>query len=135
MSGWIDIRFRKPTEADADKSGNVCWLFDDNSYGSCTWDCDWKKLSPVAWMPVPEFVPLPDPTYRPFANAAEFLPHSHRPLRSTKSGGNHHIRVDIFNDEYWALSGEYNNTHSYAVMLEQYVFGDDGTPCGVKVGE
>jgi hypothetical protein len=183
MSGWIDIRVRKPTATDANQNNYVQWLLANKNVCFLPWDWDFYCEPPIAWMPIPEFKPLPDPpegfryvqeqepfdkrarfwsdllkkweittntaydprltyiapidppapTYRPFADAAEFLPHSHRPLRSTKSGRNHHIRVDIFNDDYWSLSGEYSNEHSYAVMLDEYVFGDDGKPCGVKV--
>jgi hypothetical protein len=75
----------------------------------------------------------PEPTYRPFANAAEFLPHSCRPLRYINNKKNHYIRVDIFNDESWSLSGNYNQPNSYATMLDEYVFGDDGSPCGIKI--
>jgi len=58
MSGWIDIRVRKPTEADADKDGDVIQRHVDGSTGVFGWD---SLGGVVAWMPIPEFVPLPDP--------------------------------------------------------------------------
>ena len=61
MSGWIDIRVRKPTAADADKEwqkGKVLQLLDDNSVGLYAWG---DRYRAVAWMPIPEFKPLPDP--------------------------------------------------------------------------
>ena len=76
---WRDIRFEKPTEADADKYGKILQLLDHG--GVCTWP--WNGLSTVvAWMPtseLPEFEPVPDtpkPKYRPFANATEFAPYA-----------------------------------------------------------
>jgi hypothetical protein len=61
MSGWIDIKLRKPTAADADKEwqdGEVIQRLDDGSTGIFAWD---SLAAVVAWMPIPEFTPLPDP--------------------------------------------------------------------------
>lgn len=83
-----------------------------------------------------EFEPCdpPAPKYRPFANAAEFLPHANRILKYTKNERNHHIRVDAFNDKDWFMSGS-EQDQDYQYMLDYYVFADDGSPCGVLVTE
>jgi hypothetical protein len=70
---WRDIRFEKPTEADADKRGYILMLHDDNSFG--VFSLQNLKYC-IAWMPtneLPAFDPIPDPPdpqYRPY-NAAE----------------------------------------------------------------
>ena len=63
MSGWIDIRVRKPTAADANHIGLVLWLWGDNSCLAypCGHDFSDFRHQPVAWMPIPRFTPLPDP--------------------------------------------------------------------------
>jgi hypothetical protein len=58
---WRDIRFEKPTKADADKDGMVLQLLSTGNV--CRWY--WTPLgSCVAWMPLselPAFDPIPDP--------------------------------------------------------------------------
>ena len=71
--------------------------------------------------------PLPEPKYRPFANAEEFAPHREKWLR-TKNGG-----------ELWRVYS-YNNagiiTPSSSFIDYEKMFGtydfEDGSPCGVE---
>jgi hypothetical protein len=58
MSGWIDIRVRKPTAADGDKRGRILQRLKDDALCVCHWN---DLLSVAAWMPIPELTPLPDP--------------------------------------------------------------------------
>jgi hypothetical protein len=58
MSGWIDIRVRKPTAADGDKRGRILQRLKDDALCVCPWN---DLLSVAAWMPIPELTPLPDP--------------------------------------------------------------------------
>jgi hypothetical protein len=58
---WRDIRFEKPTKADADEFGMVLGLYSDGSKRTCYMGCT-KTL--VAWAPIselPAFDPIPDP--------------------------------------------------------------------------
>lgn len=55
---WIDIRLRKPTEADGDEQGRVFQRLCGGSVVQFAWN---ELNSCVAWMPIPEFTPLPDP--------------------------------------------------------------------------
>jgi len=58
---WRDIRFEKPTKADADKNGDILQLLNDGKV--TTWH--WKGLGGcIAWAPLselPKFDPIPDP--------------------------------------------------------------------------
>jgi hypothetical protein len=58
---WRDIRFEKPTEADADRRGSVLQLLDNGRI--CSWN--WSSMEgTVAWMPInelPAFDRIPDP--------------------------------------------------------------------------
>ena len=72
---------------------------------------------------------VPELKYVPFANAAEFMPHANRWLRYKNNTRNHFVRVDAFDDDSWFLSGV-EDDHDYETMLDEYVFADDGTPCG-----
>jgi hypothetical protein len=84
MSGWIDIRLGGPKESDANLKGDVYWLFDGDRYEVFSW-CGYKRRlfsqEPIAWMPIPEFAPLPDPPegwlyvqkQEPFDSRAKFL--------------------------------------------------------------
>lgn len=56
---WIDCKIRLPTEADADKNGRVLWVC-RSGLAFCA-ECDTTVTELVAWMPIPEFTPLPDP--------------------------------------------------------------------------
>jgi len=58
---WRDIRFEQPTEADADKGGNILMLHDDNAIGVFSLE---NLMYCIAWMPtseLPAFDPIPDP--------------------------------------------------------------------------
>lgn len=59
---WRDIRFEKPTEADASVEwGHIIQLMDNGEVGLYQWD---DSFGMVAWMPVselPEFNRVPDP--------------------------------------------------------------------------
>jgi hypothetical protein len=58
---WRDIRFEKPTAADANKEGKVLQMLKSGSFA--TWG--WENLDVcIAWMPLselPAFDPIPDP--------------------------------------------------------------------------
>lgn len=56
---WIDLKVRKPTEADADENNEVLWQYGENIRQ--TWHWDYELRDAVAWMPIPEFTPIPDP--------------------------------------------------------------------------
>jgi hypothetical protein len=74
---------------------------------------------------------LPEPPapkqYRPFASAEEFKPHCWRVLRST-CVANHYLIPGWFNDYGCARDGM-----TYAELLGQFVFDDNGEPCGIEV--
>ena len=58
---WRDIRFEKPTEADADENGKVLQLLPTGGLVSWPWR---GRDQLVAWMPMselPAFNPVPDP--------------------------------------------------------------------------
>jgi len=58
---WRDIRFEKPTVADADEDGAVLMLHRDGKVGSYGFGNTYKT---IAWMPLselPAFIPIPDP--------------------------------------------------------------------------
>jgi hypothetical protein len=58
---WRDIRFEKPTEADADEKGKVLQLMPTGGVVSWPWD---GREHVVAWMPLselPAFDRVPDP--------------------------------------------------------------------------
>jgi hypothetical protein len=180
---WRDIRFEKPTEADADETGEVLMQHDDGSRGCHQWK---NIVHCVAWMPLSELpeppdripdppegwrfvqkgeafdlryqlwdesmkeyrprnyprmpltpntvyiVPIdpsapPEPQYRPFANAAEFVPHRDKWWRYKSMTDDQHNPPALFNNlvhcnQYWNDS------------FKNKVF-DDGTPFGVRVDE
>jgi hypothetical protein len=70
---WRDMRFEKPTEADADGAGKILQLLSSGVVVRGGWN---DLFRTVAWMPIselPSFDPIPDPPdpqYRPY-NAAE----------------------------------------------------------------
>jgi len=58
---WRDIRFEKPTVADADNHGRVLQLLDNGDVGVYHLE---SKYRTIAWMPMselPAFDPIPDP--------------------------------------------------------------------------
>jgi len=58
---WRDIRFEKPTEADADNHGRVLQLLDNGDVGVYHLE---SKYRTIAWMPMselPAFDRIPDP--------------------------------------------------------------------------
>jgi hypothetical protein len=58
---WRDIRFEKPTEADADKHGRILQLLESGRVVQWSWH---NLTGSVAWMPtseLPAFTPIPDP--------------------------------------------------------------------------
>lgn len=61
-----------------------------------------------------------EPTYRPFANAAEYKPHRERWLVSKH--GNDWLRLKSFSDE-----------SDWDALYELWLFEDTGTPFGVEV--
>ena len=175
MSGWIDIRERKPTDADADKEwqkGRIFVVYGDDFARSADWD--WRG-DYVAWMPIPRFTPLPDPpegwrqvqegepfdkrakywsraikqwsntqndnwdatltyivpidppepTYRPFANAAEFDPFALKMWRLKTEAADTRRRPSDYSDRV-------HGGRSWKDSFDCKIFCD-GTPFGVKV--
>jgi hypothetical protein len=61
-----------------------------------------------------------EPTYRPFANAAEYVPHRERWLIERSSG-------DTFVNWYYSETTDWKN------LFERYIFEDTRTPFGVEV--
>jgi hypothetical protein len=55
---WIDLKLRKPTEADANPKGEVFWINEAGEVNIGFWYYQNRR---VAWMPIPEFTPIPDP--------------------------------------------------------------------------
>jgi len=100
--------------------GDVFRLWDDDELThlpDCTgWD----------WQP-----PKPEKKYRPFANAAEYMPHRGRWIQYKE-------------DHYFSTIAAYNDSHvwmtsattgmEYARVFADFTF-DDGTPFGVEVTE
>lgn len=77
----------------------------------------------------------PKPTYRPFANAAEFMPHANRFMTVNTSYGTpsaEWYRANVINDTMMWFDGASRTAHKWDKLLRDYVF-EDGTPCGVKV--
>lgn len=123
---WIDIRVRKPTEKDADGNGSILQLLEGNESVCFSWE-DLDRV--IAWMPIPEFTPLPDSfyrQYRPFASAKEFEPHRTRWWRN-KSFPKDNCPPSGYSD-YGFFS------HSWKECFEKFEF-DDGTPFGVPISE
>jgi hypothetical protein len=69
----------------------------------------------------------PAPQYRPFANAAEFLPHRDKWWRYKSMGGDEHNPPALFNNVFHC------NQH-WSDSFETKVFCD-GTPFGVRVDQ
>ena len=72
-----------------------------------------------------EYRVMPEPTYRPYANAKEFV------ADSKKHGG---WVQDLKWGGYMFLNGADESTN-FKVYLEEYAWEDDGSPCGVKEEE
>jgi hypothetical protein len=72
----------------------------------------------------------PVPQYRPFANAAEFMPHADRWLKE-KLQEDFRATVCAFNDKRFWMSGAMDST-TYADGFCMFEFAD-GSPFGVKV--
>jgi hypothetical protein len=81
----------------------------------------------VAYRVVPPEPLAPQQQYRPFASAEEFKPHCWRVLRST-CVANHYLIPSWFNDYGCARDGM-----TYEELIGQFVFDDNGEPCGVEV--
>ena len=106
-----------------DKTGYGTYMgkSDIKEYPFTVWSHEggWGKFRFIA--------PLPEPKYRPFANAEEFAPHRGKWMR-TKNGG-----------ELWRVYS-YNNagiiTPSSSFIDYEKMFGtydfEDGSPCGVE---
>jgi hypothetical protein len=130
MSGWIDIKLREPTAEDADKEWQEGKVFQKLSGGTLVvWPWD-GLYDTVAWMPIPEFVPLPappTPTYRPFASAAEFDAFATKPWRFDSDAESMRRPPAIYTDKH-------HNGETWNQSLATKIFCD-GTPFGVKVEE
>lgn len=68
---WIECKHRMPTAEDGNKHGDVFWLRDAEHAFSGIWNA--RACDLVAWMPIPDFVPLPEPPegYRIIDTATE----------------------------------------------------------------
>lgn len=97
---------------------NACYDLELTHLPDCTgWD----------WQP-----PKPEKKYRPFANAAEYMPHADRWVINDKIPGTR-FRVTAFSDSgvTWESRG-YDYWHLFQCGAK---FADDGTPFGVEVAE
>jgi hypothetical protein len=170
---WRDIRFEKPTKADADKDNKILQLGSsfccrgdwDDTRGLVAWMpmselpkfdrvpdppegwrfvelgeaydsramfwsktyCEWARCGvPETWEDYVYIVPIdpPKPTYRPFANAAEFEPYRDKWIKNAHGSVR---RVGYYSDA--GLDGM-----SWDMLFRNRTF-DDNTPCGVKVSE
>jgi hypothetical protein len=90
MTFWIDIRSRKPTEADGDKWGVVLKIHSDGSVGRYPWD---QIASIVAWAPIPKFEQIDPPT------GYEIVPHE---------GYEWQVRDMIYRDGGWKFMANAN---------------------------
>jgi hypothetical protein len=79
------------------------------------------------WQP-----PKPEKKYRPFANAAEFMPHRGRWVKSELEDFSSAI-VSCTDRAVWLGSATIGT--SYGEMCKDFTFADDGTPFGVEVQE
>ena len=80
--------------------------------------------------PVHEYRIKQEPTYRPFANAAEFAPHRDRWMkRKDDKHADYFFRVTRYHNEGVLING---TSFTYDILLETSVF-DDGSPFGVRV--
>jgi len=85
-------------------------------------DCDgWD------WQP-----PKPEKKYRPFANAAELMPHRGRWVKHKLQDFSSAI-VACTDSAVWLGSATIGT--SYGEMCKDFTFADDGTPFGVEVTE
>jgi hypothetical protein len=77
------------------------------------------------------YVPTQTRRYRPFASAAEFMPHSDKWI--VCRGGDEFYRLNVANDVMvWTHSG--SRGIQYKHLFIDYTFAD-GSPCGVEVLE
>jgi hypothetical protein len=74
----------------------------------------------------------PKPTYRPFANAAEFMPYANKFV--VCKGSDEYYKVNVVNNNLIWFTSKSQNALNYRELLADFEF-DDGTPCGVKVSE
>jgi hypothetical protein len=121
--GWRAV----DKEVDAFRDDAKCWA--GMSYGwSQTLNTHTRGYSADRDYIVP--IDPPEPQYRPFANAAEFMPHADRWLKE-KLQEDFRATVCAFNDKRFWMSGAMVST-TYADGFCMFEFAD-GTPFGVKV--
>jgi len=74
-----------------------------------------------------------EPTYRPFANAAEFMPHRDRWVKSKLDLSSHNRvgRVVQYDDQRaYFTNGEAHSSRDWDYLFKHMVF-EDGTPFGI----
>lgn len=78
------------------------------------------------WQP-----PKPEPKYRPFANAAEYMPHRGRWIYFCDDVTNQLLPYSFKDRGIWHAK----RFATWAELFSQCKFADDGTPFGVEVTE
>lgn len=93
---------------------------------------EWQDLYFQSWTNVYsscyDYRVKPEPKYRPYANAEEFLKAQKEHVMTVKDDYCYY-NVASFNNEaiYLAIGKSYN----YAQIVDMFVWADDGTPCGI----
>jgi hypothetical protein len=117
--GWRPV----DKAVDAFDTRSMLWLGGkwQPTQAKLAWDRDYYYIVPVN---------PPEPQYRPFANAAEFMPHADRWLKE-KLQEDFRATVCAFNDKGFWISGAMVST-TYADGFCIFEFAD-GTPFGVLI--
>ena len=117
--GWELVAFRKPNEGD--------YLI--------SWDGQielWNKRESGYVFAIIRKIEKPA-TYRPFANAEEYLPHWGKPIR-TKDGTGYDSVASTSVTGVYVSSGTKTFWYSMEEGFSKFEFAD-GTPSGVKIYE
>ena len=116
--GWRVVRIGTPLYTE--------WFLDSDRKPTLA-NFDFNKCC----LAIVERIKPPEPTYRPFANAAEFEPHRDKWILDPRFSDKK-FRVIVYDDNMVWLN---DKGYEYWSLFESGTLFEDGTPFGVKVTE
>lgn len=92
----------------------------------------WHDLEAPIWDSAFEYRVKPEPHYRPYADAKECISdvRKHRGWVRAKEKNYHCLLINEITEK-GVHAGNFNRQVSYKELLENAVWDDDGSPCGV----